>query len=39
MGAEKGMKMEKETEKSSPLATAHGLHIIGRLLLAGQRGD
>ena len=29
-----------ETESGkSPLATARGVHILGRLLHAGQRGD
>jgi len=39
--------MDMETEngngngnrRHSPLATAHGLHILGRLLHAGQRED
>ena len=40
------MEMEKENgnrkskqKNSSLLATAHGLHILGRLLHAAQRGD
>ena len=30
-------KLKMKTEKEFPLGTAHGLHILGRLLHDGQR--